>query len=116
MTKADNRSLEISEPLMEIEREAKRHIIALGSIPDPALPHFLQLAGLGLTLYPDRYPPRNRCAIATHLERLQGLTAGQALNWLFEEDEGFDFSADPEIAASEALDQIDSRMSAEIDG
>src|SRR4051812_44179631 len=98
MTGADKRQPDISEAVMEIEARAKRHITALGVIPDSTVPYFLQLAGLGLKLYPDRYPPRNRYAISTHLEFLQGLIAARALNWLFEEDEGFDFSGNPENA------------------
>jgi hypothetical protein len=96
-----------------IETQAKAHLVDLGLLPDPTSSSFLQLAEFALD---DMRPSSRKSFLTAQLEVLRGMRGTKALVWLLRDTEGFELLEDPAAAAGQALQQLDSRMSAQIPG
>jgi hypothetical protein len=96
-----------------INQAAKPH---LGSAADPGLPYLLQLAEKGLNDPDLGVSRRSAGAMATQLEVLKGADPKVAMRFLAPPDNEPDLPSDPKEAAIAAAQQLDSRMTATVQG
>jgi hypothetical protein len=93
--------------------QAKERLTALEQLPDPTISYFLQLIDFALE---DLGRSSRRRWLATQLEILKGLPDYKALMWVVGEGQGIELAEDPHRAAHQALEELDSRMTAELPG
>lgn len=96
-----------------INQAAKQH---LGTAADPGLPYLLQLAEKGLNDPDLGVSPAQRRMMATQLEALKGMAPKAAMRFLAPPDNEPDLPSDPKEAAIAAAQQLDSRMTAMVQG